>query len=66
MYWTRERDLRILAGLHWAMQLKAERHAAFARELLEQGCDALPDFAVEDHEAEMRDCRRIAKVLYSC
>ena len=65
MYWTRERDLRILAGLHWAMQRKAERHAALARDFLEQGRSALPDFAVDDHEGEMRDCRRIAKVLNS-
>lgn len=60
---TRESDIRILAGLHWAMARKAEKLAGLAREHLSQGHDEVPDENMITYTEDMQDCCRIAKIL---
>ena len=55
---TRESDIRILAGLHWAMARKAEKLAGLARDH-----DEVPDEALAAYTEDMQDCCRIAKIL---
>ena len=60
---SRESDIRILAGLHWAMARKAEKLARLAREHLSQGHDEVPDEIMITYTEDMQDCCRIAKIL---
>lgn len=60
---TRESDIRILAGLHWAMARKAEKLAGLAREHLSQGRNEVPDETMIAYTEDMQDCCRIAKIL---
>ena len=63
MRFTRESDLRILAGLHWAMARKADKLAALAREHLAQGDKVMPASSMDRYDEDMPECRRIAKIL---
>ena len=60
---TPERDLQLLASLHWAMANTATRQAHHARELLEAGVDEVPLQAINAHEEDMSECRHIVRVL---
>ena len=63
MRFTRESDIRILAGLHWAMARKAETLAGIARDHLSQDHDEVPDETLAAYTEDMQDCCRIAKIL---